>query len=97
MNSPTRQQIVNDLAEMLRTFEGREYSGQIDEKTLLFGELGLASIDAVVLGEQLEDRYQQSFAFHELLARLATDGREDFALGELADFLHAQLSAGHQA
>ena len=35
-------------------FHGREYSGPIGPETRFFADLGLASIDAVVLGETLQ-------------------------------------------
>jgi acyl carrier protein len=85
------QAILDDLAGLLRDFDGREYSGAIDRDTLFFGDLGLASIDAVVLGERLERRYGRKIPFHQLLGDLGRRGAEDLALGELADFLHAHL------
>jgi acyl carrier protein len=92
MTARSPQAILHDLAGLLRDFDGREYSGTIDRGTRFFGDLGLASIDAVVLGEKLERLYAMKLPFHRLLADMGRRGAEDLELGELADFLHAHLS-----
>ena len=87
----TRDQILDDVASILRSFNGREYSGDIDENTLLFGDLGLASIDAVVLGETLEEHYGHKLPFHLFMADLGRRAVRDIPLGELVAFLHHHL------
>ena len=52
----TQADVLQDLEEILRNFQGREYSGEITADTSFFGDLGLASIDAVVLGETLQEK-----------------------------------------
>ena len=89
----TDTQIVADLATLLSNFQGREYSGTIDAQTLFFGELGFASIDAIVLGEELEKFYGRKFPFHSFLAAAQARGAQDISVSELADFLHQQLNA----
>jgi acyl carrier protein len=93
MTTVTPQAILNDLAALLRDFDGREYSGAIDRHTRFFGDLGMASIDAVVLGEKLEALYRRKFPFNRLLAELGQRGAQDLELGELVDFLHEHLRA----
>ena len=83
--------ILNDLAEMLRTFQGRDYSDPIGRETRFFADLGFASIDAVVLGEALEKRYGTKLPFNQLLSSLAQKGAEDLEVGELADWLTLHL------
>jgi acyl carrier protein len=80
-----------DLECILRNFHGREYSGPIVAETRFFGDLGLASIDAVVLGETLERHYRQSLPFAELMAALGRRAERDLRLGELAEFLERHL------
>ena len=61
--------------------------GPIDRETRFFADLGLASIDAVVLGEMLQEHYGRPLPFGELMAELGR--REDRDLtrsGELAGF-----------
>ena len=89
MNS--RAEILATLARMLADFQGREYSGQIDGDTLFFADLGLASIDAVVLGEELQAHYNQAIPFGEMMAELGKREDRDLNIGELADFLAKHL------
>lgn len=90
--------ILNDLANILANFQGREYSGVIDRETRFFADLGLASIDAVILAETLESYYGRKLPFAQLLADLqkqqedgSLDGEIDFTMGMLADFLSRHL------
>lgn len=94
MNRFTSPELVADLAQLLRTFGDREYSGPIDRQTRFFADLGFASIDAVVLGEALEKRYGQKFPYPQLLAELSAQGAEDLEVGQLADFLSRHLDKG---
>jgi acyl carrier protein len=88
----TKDQIMNDVAGILRNFNGREYSGDIGPQTRFFGDLGLASIDAVVLGETLEEHYGRKLPFHLFMADLGRRAVRDIPLSELVDFLHEHLS-----
>jgi len=89
----TKEQILNEVADILRNFNGREYSGDIGPETLFFGDLGLASIDAVVLGETLEEHYGRKLPFHLFMADLGRRKVRDIPLGELVAFLHQHLNA----
>jgi acyl carrier protein len=88
----TREQILNDVAGILRNFHGREYSGEIGPQTCFFGDLGLASIDAVVLGETLEEHYGRKIPFHQFMADLGRRAVRDIEVGELVAFLHQHLN-----
>jgi acyl carrier protein len=83
----TEQQIIDDLAPILRNFQGREYSGQIGPNTLFFSDLGFASIDAIVLGETLETHYGQKIPFNKFLAEIGQQDVQDIEVGQLASFL----------
>lgn len=83
--------ILADLACVLADFGGREYSGPIGPETRFFGDLGLASIDAVVLGETLEARYGRALPFDELMADMGRRSSRDLAIGDLATFLARHL------
>lgn len=89
----TAADLLADLAAILADFQGREYSDVIDRKTRFFGDLGFASIDAVVLGEALEKRYGRRLPFNQLLAELGQRQAEDLEVGELVDFLVRHLQA----
>jgi acyl carrier protein len=83
--------ILDDLARILADFGGREYSGPIGRETRFFGDLGLASIDAVVLGETLEARYGRTLPFDRLMAEMGRREDRDLALGDLSAFLARHL------
>ena len=89
----SKEQIMDDVAGILWNFNGREYSDDIDANTLFFGDLGLASIDAVVLGETLEEHYGRKLPFHLFMADLGRRAERDIPLGELVAFLHQHLNA----
>ncbi len=89
----TASDILNDLEQILCNFQGREYSGEMTADTSFFGDLGFASIDAVVLGETLQEKYALVFPFHELLAELSKQGAQDLTLGEMANYLQRYLEA----
>jgi len=92
MKSPTLDAIQNDLATLLANFNGKEYAEPITTGTLFFADLGMASIDAVLLAEMVEQRYGQRFPFQQLLAQIATTDLQDFSVGQLAAFLHSHLA-----
>jgi acyl carrier protein len=94
MSAPTFEQILHDLAGILRSFNGREYSGPITAETQFFADLGMMSIDAVVLVETLERHYGRKFPFNEFLAGLKQRGAGDIEVGQLAAFLHRHLGPG---
>jgi acyl carrier protein len=93
MTATSTQAILADMAALLRDFDGREYSGPIDRSTRFFGDLGMASIDAVVLAEKLERLYGRKLPFNQLLADLGRRGADDLELGDLVDFLHMHLNS----
>ncbi len=80
-----------ELGRILAEFGGREYSGPINAETRFFADLGLASIDAVVLGETLRAHYARPIPFEVLLADLGTRTDRDLSMGELAAFLARHL------
>jgi acyl carrier protein len=92
MTEEAPQSVFDDLVCILRKIPGREYFGEIDRRTRFFDDLEMVSIDAVVLGEKLEQRYGFRFPFNELLADLRNRQVEDLEVGELADFIHFHLS-----
>ncbi len=87
-NSPGESDILAQLAIILSDFGGREFSGEIGPDTMFFGDLGLASIDAIVLGETLEAHYARPLPFAGLMAELGTRAERDLSLGELAAYVN---------
>ncbi|WP_020468174.1 hypothetical protein [Zavarzinella formosa] len=92
MTGRSVEAIYEDLQEvMARTFPDREYSGPVGPDTLLFGDIGLASIEFVVLAEKLEGYYGRKLPFGALLITLRDRGAKDLELGEIVSFLHQQV------
>lgn len=92
MSAGLEREILSDLTHVFADFQGREYSGPIAPDVRFFADLGLASIDAVVLGETLQERYGRPLPFGELMAELGRREDRDLTLGELATFLAKHLS-----
>jgi acyl carrier protein len=88
-SSHTRAEILAEVAEILADFNGRGYSGPIGPETRFFADLGLASIDAVVLGETLSAHYGRPLPFGQLMADLGRRAERDMNVGEVVEFLHA--------
>ena len=79
--------VLQELRELLCNFQGREYSEPIERETLFFQDLGMTSIDAVVLGDALRTRFDRDFPFSKFLAELGAKNAEDLSVGELVDFI----------
>jgi acyl carrier protein len=91
MSTPAGAEILTDLTNLLGNFQGREYSGAIGPETRFFADLGLASIDAVVLGEMLQCHYGRDLPFGDLMAELGRRTDRDLRVGELVEFLRRHL------
>jgi len=88
----TTDQILGDLAEVVRqTFPDRDFPDAVNLHTQAFSDLGLASIDFVVLAERLDAFYDQRLPFGTFLKGLRDRGANDLELGELVRFLQTQL------
>jgi len=91
MSVPSNSQLLADVSGLLGQLRGDEFSGGIGPGTRFFADLGLASIDAVVLGEALERHYGRSLPYGELMADLGRRADRDLTIGELVAFLGRSL------
>jgi acyl carrier protein len=80
---------VRDL--LVKLAEDWDSARPVGPDTRLFSELGFESLDAVVLGTSIQEHYQRSMPFAELLAELGQQQR-DLSVRELVDFVHTQLT-----
>jgi len=88
MSKPDKMTIFNDILMTLeKVGEDWEYSDEITMDTCLLGDLGLESIDVVVLGEFLEEHYDQSFPFTEYFTELTQQEVTDIRVSDLVDFI----------
>lgn len=63
----------------------------IEPETRFFADLGLASIDAIVLGEAIQHRLHRSLPFDQFMAELGQRDERDLAISELVTFLQRHL------
>ncbi len=90
MTAPDR--VLADLAAVVRrAFPDRDFPDAVGMETRVLGDLGLASIDVVVLAEQLGAFYGQRLPFGTFLKGLRERGADDIALGELVAFLQQNV------
>ncbi len=89
MVKPDKSTIFNDIvATLQRVGEDWEYSDEITLETTLLENLGLESIDVVVLGEFLEEHYGQPFPFTEYYTELAQHKISDIRISDLVEFIY---------
>ena len=95
MAQMTHEEIFDDLSTVLgELLEDWEYSGELTLDTSMMNDLEFESIDAVALGEALEDHYQQVLPFAQFLTKLGEQGVKDFFVSDLVTFL--QQNVGKQ-
>lgn len=83
----TADRILNDLAAVVgATFPDRDFP-PVDLESKAFADLGLASIDLVVLAERLEVHFGKKLPFGVFLKGLRDRGADDVSLGDLVTFL----------
>jgi acyl carrier protein len=88
---PGATAILGDIIVILERDLGVQSSIVIGEDTRFFADLGLASIDAVVLSERLSEHYGRPLPFHDLMAEIGRRTERDLAIGELIAFLAENL------
>jgi len=90
----TKENIFDTLREMLDQMLGDwEYSGQITPETFLVSDLGLESLDIVVLGEAVQKHYQKMLPFAQFLAEIGQRELRDIRLDEFVEFIYQHLNS----
>jgi len=72
------------------------YTLDVDADTGLFSDLGFESLDAVVLGTAIQEHYERTMPFAELLAEVGQRKVRDLTVGELVRFVETHLSTAAQ-
>jgi acyl carrier protein len=87
------QQEIEDY--ILKTLEGLcrdwDYSRPVALDSLLFTELGLESLDAVILGTAIQEHFRKTLPFPALFAELG-EMRRDLSIRELVAFVDKHLA-----
>jgi acyl carrier protein len=82
------QQILEDLAQVMRkALPDQDLAGPYDSDTRILADMGLASIDVIIIAEKIEEHYGRKFPFGNFLAGLRQKGADDLTLGEIVEFL----------
>ena len=90
----TATQLLGEVLDLLgRLAEDWEYDGEVTADTLLFGDLSLESLDLVVLGTSIQERYGR-VPFAEFLSEIGSRPRRDVSVGELVEFIDQNREGG---
>jgi acyl carrier protein len=84
-----QEYVLKKLEELSNDWE---YSRPMGPGSLLFTELGLESLDAVVLCTAIQEHYRRPMPFAELFAELG-EQRRDLSISQLAEFVHRHLDS----
>ena len=76
--------------------EDWEYDSTIDEQTGLLLDMGLESLDLVVLATSLQEQFQQEMPFTTFFADLGQREQPDVTAGEWVDFVYSHLNGAGQ-
>lgn len=88
----TTDDILANLAEVVRnTFPDRDFPEPVTPDMQVFADLGLASIELVVLAERLDAHFGCRLPFGTFLKGLRDRGAMDIAMGELVAFLQKHV------
>lgn len=82
-------EVLTDVLNLMSQMAGDwEYDGEIGPKTLLLAELGLESLDLVVLGTMIQQRYGR-LPFAEYLAEIGQRPLEarDVSVADIVQFI----------
>ena len=91
MNSSSKEQVQGYIYERLAELSADwDFDAEVGPDTLLFTQLGMESLDAVVLGVSIQEHYGRQMPFAELLTSLG-EQRRDLSVRELVDFVHEHL------
>jgi len=96
MTTP-RDKIQTYLTTLLQELaRDAAYTLDVDADTGLFSDLGFESLDAVVLGTAIQEHYERTMPFAELLAEVGQRKVRDLTVGELVRFVETHLSTAAQ-
>ena len=89
----TYEQVMADTVQLLTQLgDDWEYSGTITPETGLIVDLGMESLELVVLGVSIQEHYEQNLPFEDLLTEVGEKKLEDIYVGDLVEFIHRNLA-----
>lgn len=94
MNTITRTEVWDATVRLLKQLaEDWDYDEEITGATWLFSDLGFQSLDAVVLGNTLQERFGRPLPYAELLTDIGQRSFNDVTVDEWVDFTTRSLQA----
>lgn len=89
----TREEVMADVLQLLNQLaDDWEYGGEITPQTYLFADMGLESLDVVVLATAIQEHYGRVMPFPEFFAEIGQREIRDISVGEWVDFVHRHLN-----
>ena len=93
MRNGTREEILEYVLGTLQEIsKDWDYSRHVGPDSRLFSELGLESLDAVILGTVIQEHFQKQMPFGEMLAEIGRQ-RRDLSIMQLVDFVDQHLNS----
>ncbi|MEZ4767671.1 MAG: acyl carrier protein [Caldilineales bacterium] len=94
MQPITRTEVWDATLRLLEQLsEDWDYDDEITGETWLFSELGFQSLDAVVLGNTLQERFGRPIPFADLLVDIGQRPVNDVTVDEWVDFTTKSLQS----
>jgi acyl carrier protein len=88
----TRDEVLTEVLELVHSVvRDWEFDAPVTEQTRLYGDLAFESLDLVVLGAAVQERFGQTFPFSDLFAEIGQREEHDLTIGEWVDFLEKHL------
>jgi acyl carrier protein len=90
--NPTREQILDDVLELLRKVaRDWEFDQPLTADTRLFTDLAFESLDLVVLGAAVQEHFHQTFPFPAFFAEIGQREIRDLTIREWVEFIHQHV------
>ena len=87
-----RDQIMADVLDLLNSVvRDWEFEGTVGANTRLFADLNFESLDLVVLGAKVQERFGQTFPFPEFFAEIGQRDVRDLTIGEWVSFMERYM------
>ena len=89
----SRDDIMADVLALLRKLaDDWEYTGEITPETRFFTDMGMRSLDLVILGAAIQEHYNRVFPFAQLFSHIGQRELPDVPVGEWVDFIYENFN-----
>jgi acyl carrier protein len=88
----TREKILAEVLALLNSVvQDWEFEGPLGANTRVFADLAFESLDLVVLGSKVQERFGQTLPFPQLFAEIGQREVRDLTIGEWVDFIYLHI------